>query len=65
MATDTFATDEFQARNTASVARASRIKAQRNTTAQQPVFGYSLMLNYGQSKCIGEQGFPALTTTPA
>ena len=37
---------------------------QQNTTAQLPTFGYSLMLHYGQSKCVGEQGFPALTTTP-
>ena len=65
MVTDAFGAEDVQALNTANVARASRTKAQQNITAQQPVFGYSLMLYYGKSKCIGEQGYPALTTTPA
>jgi hypothetical protein len=65
MSNGTFSVDDVQSRNAKKLARPLGAITNRNVTAQQPVFGYSLMLNYGQSKSIGEQGFPALTTTPA
>ena len=65
MTASTCGDDEVQASDTANAALVSYLQPLQNTTGQQTMFGYSLMLYYGQSKCIGEQGFPALTTTPA
>jgi hypothetical protein len=65
MSGTTFTTADFQGHNIENLSHSFAVRTHQNTTAQRPVFGYSLMLHYGQSKSVGEQGYPAQTTTPA
>lgn len=65
MATEQLDVNDPRFHDDQNLARSLIVRSKQNTTAQTPTFGYSLMLHYGQSKCVGEQGFPAVTTTPA